>query len=272
MLIPLADSLNHENVCVDYQTVTQDFLKNKSRRASIMNDYTDFLNTNSCVSRIMGKRSHKNRLEKYLAYFEDDRFSEISAVWELDNILCKYESSTDEEDQVHRWTSEESSESSGEDFDLYFDPEGKFFTMKTKEKGSFKEGEQVFACYGRLNNFDLLLDYGFALLPNRYDSYFLRMHKHQLFLPTSRKVRAKTFILKDSRLNLKLLEYLRRKFGKKSVYGSTEKAAEEEIKIVTKYKNLIKEVLQRYPTLLEYDLELLENIEDHRKIFAISKG
>ena len=234
MIVPFADNLNHENVCVDYMTVTKDFLKDKSRGYSLMNDYTDFLRTNSCISNIMGRRTHKNRLEKYLALFENDRFSEINAVWELDNILCKYESSTDEEDQVHKWTSEESSESVGEDFDLHFDPEGKYFTMKTKEKGSFKAGEQVFACYGRLNNFDLLLDYGFSLYPNRYDSYFLRMHKHQIYFPTTRKVRIKTFILKDSRLNLKLLEYLRRRYGKKTAYSSNEKAAEEEIKIVKK--------------------------------------
>ena len=52
--------------------------------------------------------------------------------------------------------------------------------MRTGEQGSFRQGAQVFNCYGRLNNTDLLIDYGFALLPNRYDSVYVRLYRSRM--------------------------------------------------------------------------------------------
>ena len=143
--------------------------------------------------------------------------------------------------------------------------------MRTKENGSFKRGEQVYNCYGRLNNFDMLLDYGFCLNPNRYDSVHFRLCRNKIYLPSERKTRIKTFNLKQSQLNLLLLKYIRKKVAKKSEYHCLMKAAIQEIAMLTKFKQLLEESYQIFPTLLEYDLNLLSQPQSTRKIFALSK-
>ena len=47
--------------------------------------------------------------------------------------------------------------------------------MTTKYKGHYKAGEQVFNCYGRRSNRFLLLNYGFSLRNNKYNSFPFRV-------------------------------------------------------------------------------------------------
>lgn len=266
MLVPFADNLNHENVCIDYITLEKNFLSLRCEQVPLINDYKDFSGVSHLnPAFLMKTRSHKNRLEKYLAWSDFEKVLNLKAIWEIDPILCGLESSTDEEDQIHDWTSEESSESVGEDFDLHFDPDGKFFVMRTGENGSFKMGEQVYNCYGRLNNFDLLLDYGFCVYPNRYDSVHFRVAKNQIFFPSDRKVKFKTFNLKFNQLNLKFIKYIRKRSGKQEFVM-------QEIKVIEKFKGLVEEYYQIFPTLIEFDLESLGGPLPFRKKCAIRKG
>ena len=42
--------------------------------------------------------------------------------------------------------------------------------MGTKFKSYYKKGDQLFNCYGRRNNRFLLLNYGFCMIDNKYNS------------------------------------------------------------------------------------------------------
>ena len=68
----------------------------------------------------MKTRTHKNRLEKYLSWYDTEKIQDMTAIWEIDQILHELESSTDEEDPIHISTSDESSEEEEffGDFDL----------------------------------------------------------------------------------------------------------------------------------------------------------
>jgi hypothetical protein len=270
MIVPLADNLNHEDVCVDHVTLDHDFLESKSKSFSLINDYRDFTGMSYEASNPMKIKTHKNRLEKYLAWFGIEKIDEINAIWEIDQILTSVGTSTDEEDQVHQWTSEESSESTGQDFDLHFDCAGKYFVMKTKENGSFRAGDQVYNCYGRLNNFDMLLDYGFCLYPNKFDSYHLRILNSSLYCSVERNPKVKTFNLKYQQLNLALLERLRKKMSAKSKYKTLVSASIEEIQVIGNLVGIINQAYRLYPTLLEYDLSLINDPQPQRRLYAIS--
>ena len=45
-----------------------------------------------------------------------------------------------------------------------------FFVLTTLSKHAFPKGSQVFHCYGRRSNGDLLSHYGFSLACNKYES------------------------------------------------------------------------------------------------------
>jgi hypothetical protein len=260
MLVPLADCLNHEDVTVDYITLTEDFLLARCQGRSLINDYQDFMGKSSSSCNIMKTRTHKNRLEKYLAWFDSEKIQDLEAVWEIDQLLHEFESSTDEEDPIHISTSEETSEEEGDDFDLRFDPRDKYFVVRTKENGSFRAGQQVFNCYGRLNNFDMLLDYGFCLYPNRYDSCYLRLFKCKLILPTARKKRGtKTFNLKLNQVNLRLMKYIRKRISTKDSYENIFSACQAELLILKKFKSLLQEFQENFPTTLNQDQLDLSN-------------
>lgn len=271
MLIPLADCLNHEDVAVDYITLTQEFLEARSSGLSLINDYQDFLGISSSSCNIMKTRTHKNRLEKYISWYDTEKIQDMNAIWEIDQILHELESSTDEEDPIHVSTSDESSEEEGDDFDMRFDPSNKYFVMRTKEKASFKAGTQVFNCYGRLNNFDMLIDYGFCLYPNKYDSCYIRLFKCKLVSPALNKKKkgTRTFNLKLNQLNLDLLSYLRKRMNTKETYMDPVSSSKSELKILFQFQSLLEEFLNNFPTTLEQDLELLKTCLEYRLEYAI---
>ena len=271
MLIPLADCLNHEDVSVDYITLTQEFLEARSSGLSLINDYQDFLGASSSSCNIMKTRTHKNRLEKYLSWFDTEKIQDMNAIWEIDQILHELESSTDEEDPIHISTSDESSEEEGDDFDMRFDPSNKYFVMRTKEKASFKAGTQVFNCYGRLNNFDMLIDYGFCLYPNKYDSCYIRLFKCKLVSPAldRKKKGTRTFNLKLNQLNADLLSYLRKRMNLKESYLDPVSSSKSELNILHYFQCLLEEYLNNFPTTLEQDLEIMNGDLHYRLEYAI---
>ena len=50
------------------------------------------------------------------------------------------------------------------------DDRGIYFAMGTKFSSSYKKGDQLFNCYGRRTNRFLLVNYGFCLRNNKYNS------------------------------------------------------------------------------------------------------
>lgn len=50
-----------------------------------------------------------------------------------------------------------------------------YFVMVNCERKTIKKGEQVFYCYGKRSNAFLLLNYGFCIPDNKYDSFSFRV-------------------------------------------------------------------------------------------------
>lgn len=191
LVIPLADNLNHEDVYVDYLTLSTGFLEKKVQDQLTDNkDYKDFQGFPHESPAPMRSRTHMNRLEKCLKVqnYAEPQF--LKNIWEIEEFLGEYESSSDEEELVddndedaneEENNDEDDDENDDEDEDseeceeIEIDMADKYFVMRTGNEGGFLKGEQVFNCYGRLNNTDLLGEYGFALLPNRYDSVYVRV-------------------------------------------------------------------------------------------------
>ena len=129
----------------------------------------------------MKARTHFNRLEKHLSGSNRENFNHLENIWDIDEEIQLLESSSDEEELVNDLNEESDEEGSEEESDeeekleLQVSMKNKYFIMRTGSEGGFLQGNQVFNCYGRLNNTDMLMEYGFCLLPNRYDSIYVRV-------------------------------------------------------------------------------------------------
>lgn len=271
-IIPLADALNHSDVYVDYMHLSHNFLTEKSQQVLPNKDYQDFTGESCVWAAPIHLRSHLNKLEKYISLYGDLDFQLAENIWELEGVLSGLESSSDEEENMNGIPIEEDSEEEspveeleGEDT---FEGTEKFFVMRTGDRGGFLAGSEVFNCYGRLNNFDLMLEYGFSLLPNRYDSVYLRVTHIQLFNMKQNKEKTMEFhYLKYNKLCQTLLNYMRNRAGTQEKWQNNclaEKA------VVQETSELLKQVVSQYSTTLQHDEELL-NIENAPKqLFALS--
>ena len=81
---------------------------------------------------------------------------------EWSKMTEEYNSSEEEDDE--------------ENFSWYTDGDrDTYFVLCTKYKNVYKAGQQVFHCYGRRTNRFLLLNYGFCLNNNKYNSLSFRV-------------------------------------------------------------------------------------------------
>jgi hypothetical protein len=77
---------------------------------------------------------------------------------------------------VKEFDSSEDSDSE-EDFGWWrYDDEDMYFMMGTKYKNIYKKQQQLFHCYGRRTNRFLLINYGFCLRNNKYNSISFRVY------------------------------------------------------------------------------------------------
>ena len=266
IIVPMADNLNHDDVYIDYLSLSKEFLQAKSQEIDLLKDYRDFDTNPHTSNGPMNARTHFNRLEKYSKWFNDSGFEGCRSVWELSELFENLESSSDEEELMNcsGTTEEDSEEEDSEEeaqYNYEFNPSEKYFVIRAGEDGSFKQGKQVFNCYGRLNNFDLLIDYGFALLPNRYDSVFLRLYiKDKNKLDHLKKLSeiVETYYIKYNKLNLDYLMHIRKLIYKNSEYPNLETAVTVEQAVVKHAKNILEDFMNNYPTTLSYDEELLK--------------
>jgi hypothetical protein len=202
MIVPFADNLNHSNVNVSYQLLHNELTllptgppgDTKHRNPEKYADYFNAEVNPESLDFPVRRKTCRDRLQKAI----DDgavRFGELNTIWDLDDQLRGYVSSTDsedndtsssdEEEEAEGETqipseeevedenySEESESSEEEEYKWYEwdDTEHVFFTINTGSKNCYLKGEEVFNCYGRRSNRFLLMHYGFAMTDNIYDS------------------------------------------------------------------------------------------------------
>lgn len=295
MVIPFADNLNHEDVYVDYLTLSTGFLEKKKKEPVLEKDYKDYSGFSHESPAIMHGRTHFNRLEKRIREGLLE-LRHVNNVWDLEVQLKDYESSSDEEELItdlnepseeeNENSEEESEEDEDEEEKVEETMENKYFIMRTGSEGGFLQGNQVFNCYGRLNNTDMLLEYGFCLLPNRYDSVYVRVIHNQMLktvnnsgkieIPkldlqetTRLKDYLKVYYLKYFKINEKFLEYSR-----KVILTQHERFTPAgELKVLTQSKKIILELQNCFRTSLEQDEETLLTAPaiPIRLYFALSK-
>ncbi|OMJ89573.1 hypothetical protein SteCoe_8279 [Stentor coeruleus] len=270
MLIPMADNLNHGIIYTSYHGEEKNTLRTLAENKTTDIDYTDFLGIEVKYDIQVDKRTNKNRLEKLL---EKSDMPEIKNVWELNQILEGYRSSSSEDDEriVAECTSEEESPYDEDDElqEEFKDLNENYFLMSTGVRTCFKKGEQVLNSYGRLSNRNLLLDYGFALPENRYDSVFFF-----LWLPRSGReglvkiedIEAKSdeylyctelFRLKPKRLNIDVFIYYREGMKNEPIKNFPSDI-NVELEIIDCFLNICFKLYEGFDTSLEYDIELLK--------------
>ena len=283
MVIPFADNLNHEDVYVDYLTLSSGFLHKKLTETVVAKDYKDFMNEPHASPAPMRARTHFNKLEKLISG-GDFAFNSLNNIWEVEEMLEEFESSSDVEELVNdlneddltdmsedkEESEEESEEEENAEAENENDMENKYFIMRTGGEGGFLRGKQVFNCYGRLNNTDMLIEYGFCLLPNRYDSVYVRVIVMQMIkaknntgkievshIDLQESTRLRDFLvvyyLKYYKLNEDFLDYTR------NIILSTKEryTPAGELKVVNQADKILRELQNCYPTTIEQDHELL---------------
>ena len=277
MLIPMADNINHGEVYTSYESETQAMLQILAKNKTGEVDYSDFLDLHTNGEFKADPRHNMNKLEKFLS--SGLELKPCEKIWDLDKELEGLRSSSSEDDErnIAECTSDEESAFEQEDSE---EPEqskadeDNFFMMSTGVRTFFRKGEQVFNAYGRLNNRNLLLDYGFATEGNRYDTvYFL------LWLPRSGReglvkiqdIKAKTqeyveftelYGLKKKRLNIDVFVYFRENMT--VTVKNFPSRIEVELEIIDKFLNVCFEMHDEFKTSLEEDEELLLRSPGHR--------
>lgn len=269
MLIPIADNTNHGEVYTSYESEEKSVLKVQAENRTSEVDYTDFLDMKLEYEIEVDYRKNTNRLEKFL---EKSEIPQVQNIWQLDRVLENYRSSSSEDDErnIAECTSEEESAYDEED-NVPDDPptQGEYyFFMSTGVRTSFKKGEQVLNAYGRLNNRNLLLDYGFAIPNNRYDTvYFLlwlsRSGREGLVKLEDIEAKSEEYCnstelygLKPKRLNVDVFIYYREMMTVPVKNFPSD--IQVELEIIDKFLSVCIELHEDFVTNLEYDEELLK--------------
>ena len=231
-------------------------------------DYSDYLLIHTEAKAQVDPRHNTTRLEKFLL---ENQLPDLSSVADLEKAVENFRSSSSEDDErnIAECTSDEESaaEQVDEAEELVEEPD-KFFMMSSGVRTSFKKGDQVLNAYGRLNNRNLLLDYGFAIQDNRYDTvYFLlwTLSSGREGLVEFEDIEVKSqqyaegtelYGLKMKRLNLDVFVYFREilRLNVKQFPSDFNK----ELEIIEKYFEVLYRLQAEFRTSLELDLDLLE--------------
>lgn len=168
MLIPFADSLNHSEVSIAYA----EFDPEKGPFQEDL-DCADFYTSPEERIRPVEQRPEPgSRLSRYIA--SPGSLANVRSYDDIEVLLQGIDSSSDGDSAAsfpassassQSVSDEETEEEEAQSPDPPLDP-SKFFVLGTRNS-TVTAGSQVFNCYGRLNNTDLLTYYGF-LLPRCY--------------------------------------------------------------------------------------------------------
>ena len=268
MLIPMADNMNHGEVYTSYESEEREILAVLAQNGTNDVDYSDYLLIHTEAKAQVDPRHNTTRLEKFLL---ENQLPDLSSVADLEKAVENFRSSSSEDDErnIAECTSDEESaaEQVDEAEELVEEPD-KFFMMSSGVRTSFKKGDQVLNAYGRLNNRNLLLDYGFAIQDNRYDTvYFLlwTLSSGREGLVEFEDIEVKSqqyaegtelYGLKMKRLNLDVFVYFREilRLNVKQFPSDFNK----ELEIIEKYFEVLYRLQAEFRTSLELDLDLLE--------------
>lgn len=166
---------------------------------------------------------------------------------------------------------------------LDYDNDGDvYYAMGTKFKTCYKKGDQLFNCYGLRTNRFLLLNYGFALRNNKYNSLGFKVfvnyqpkEKAQSGAVLSEENNESRFQkiirLKRDKLCEDLLQYLRANLiftykgpNKERLLVSCPVDLDFELFVVACGLNLMRNMMNnKYDTTLEQDRRLLAQIQDN---------
>ncbi|KAM3139694.1 hypothetical protein pb186bvf_008152 [Paramecium bursaria] len=91
----------------------------------------------------------------------------------------------------------------------------KYFVMSTSHKDKFEMNSQVYFCYGRLSNRQLLLRYGFCLEYNKYDHVYINLNylayancRHTIYLAHQKRVKkTKLITLRQTRFPTEFVQF-----------------------------------------------------------------
>jgi hypothetical protein len=162
----------------------------------------------------------------------------------------------------------------------YENDEGVYYAMGTKHKTTYKQGDQLFNCYGLRTNRFLLLNYGFCLRNNKYNSLgfkvFVNYQAPKKESPSKQEESddsqyQKVIRLKKDKLSEDLLQYLRANLiftykggNKEMLLVSSPVDIDFELYVVSCALNLMKNMRNtKYPTTLEQDRKMLAQIFDN---------
>ena len=169
MLIPFADSLNHSEVSIAYA----EFDPAKGQFQEELDCADFFTSPEGPISQVEQRPEPGNRLSRYIA--SPGSLDHVRSYDDIEVLLQGIDSSSDGDSAASFPASsassslsvsdEEAEEEEAKTPDPPLDPD-KFFVLGTRN-ATVLAGAQVFNCYGRLNNTDLLTYYGF-LLPRCY--------------------------------------------------------------------------------------------------------
>mmetsp|Transcript_16030 Transcript_16030/g.15450 ORF Transcript_16030/g.15450 Transcript_16030/m.15450 type:complete len:201 (+) Transcript_16030:607-1209(+) len=169
----------------------------------------------------------------------------------------------------------------------HFQDDHGYYAMGTKSKAFYQKGDQLFNCYGRRTNRFLLLNYGFCLRQNKYNSLgfkvfvnFKKQNNEEKKEEDNDKSHYQKIIkLKHDRLSEELLEYLRANLiftykgaNKERILVSVPVDLDFELFIVATAQNLVNQMLgSKYATTLLQDYQLLaqHNALGFRKMMAM---
>ena len=232
-LIPMADFINFANYEIGFENHDADVLATYAKTNEKVIDYKEFLGSSVHTQGSMDDNRYKNRLDEYLKLSPDKQFlKSINAIWEVERLLEDFESSDDEEEifvvsRKQQIDESESDENDENPDDLIVGED--FVVLYTGAKNPVHKSSQIFQQIKKLSNRDLLLQYGFCLENNKFDSFYLLLWTGSFGktgLVTVEEISQKSykneissaeigdvtelFVLKEDKLNIEIFKYFRK--------------------------------------------------------------
>ena len=121
----------------------------EERKVVVVKKKVDKKQPRNFIDMLIQKKQSMYQMEEYIKGFKEQ------------DLKQEEDSSDDEEEEDFSW--------------WHHDSDHTYYAMTTKYKANYKAGEQVFNCYGRRTNRFLLLNYGFVLRNNKYNSFSFRV-------------------------------------------------------------------------------------------------
>jgi len=213
------------------------------------------------LKKVFAEDDKKSIVDMVLEHYPEKRAMEKTMIKlkkigeeELFKKVEEYESSEEDDEEEFSWWK--------------YDDEDMYFVVGSKYKNIYKQHQQMFHCYGRRTNRFLLMNYGFGLRLNKYNSVNFRVYSglgKESDQPEEHKV-SNLIRLKRNKLQTELLTYLRgslySKYGgalKSEVLFSQPVDYNFEIMVLACVIQMLSNLInQRFSTSYQQDLDVLK--------------